>query len=145
MSEMTSTKPYFVKAIYQWILDNNKVPFVEVNAMAPHVAVPPKYVKEGRIILNIDPKAVNRFRMDNDAIEFEARFDDRVLPIFVPMYAVNAIFAADNGQGMTFPPEEAPPLKEMESLLQSTTATVSEKKLVTPEKPKPKLTLLKDE
>jgi len=149
MTEMTSTKPYFVRAIYQWILDNRQTPYIEVNAVLPHVSVPPRYIKDDKIVLDINPSAVNKFYMGLDAISFEARFDNKVLPLYVPIYAINAIFAAENGQGMSFPPESDIYNLSEETILETssditTEGTSSIKQTISPppKKDKPKLTLV---
>ena len=150
MAEMTSSKPYFVEAVYKWIVDNHKTPFIEVDATLPNVSVPPKFIKGGKIVLNINPAAVNRFEMNNEAISFEARFDHKVLPLYVPIYAINAIFAAENGQGMSFPPESEiydMPEEIISEISQeiSTEGTSPVKEVSSsspPKKDKPKLTLV---
>jgi stringent starvation protein B len=146
MAEMSSSKPYFVRAIYQWIVDNNKTPFIEVRATLPGVAVPARYVKEGKIILNISREATNLLEMTNDAITFEARFDHKVYPINVPIYAIEAIFAAENGQGMSFPEEPLELRKEKEFILAADenkpSSKIESKEKETTSKKRPKLKLI---
>lgn len=106
---MTSSKPYLIKALYEWINDNACTPFLLVNAMAPKVEVPEEHVDNGQIILNITPTAVQNLLMDNSAISFSARFGGVPREIFVPVYAVMGIYSKENGQGMMFDYEEPDP------------------------------------
>jgi stringent starvation protein B len=103
---MTSSRPYLIRAIHEWINDNNLTPHIVVNADAEGVSVPPKYVKDGQISLNISAAAVHGFSMDNDWILFDARFGGKSFQVSVPTSAVLAIFARENGAGMSFGEEE---------------------------------------
>lgn len=98
----SSSRPYLVRGIYDWLLDNGLTPYVMVDAGVPNVSVPQQYVKEGKIILNIAPMAVSGLAMGNDAIEFKARFSGIPHHIYVPIKAVEAIYAYENGRGMVF-------------------------------------------
>ncbi|CAA0114418.1 Stringent starvation protein B [BD1-7 clade bacterium] len=102
---MTPTRPYFLRAVYEWILDNECTPFLAVNADAPGVEVPREYVEDGQITLNLAPSAIVDLQMTNDGIEFSARFSGVAQLVRVPMVAVMGIFARENGQGMAFPDE----------------------------------------
>ncbi|CAA0083745.1 Stringent starvation protein B [BD1-7 clade bacterium] len=102
---MTPTRPYFLRAVYEWILDNECTPFLAVNADAPGVEVPREYVEDGQITLNLAPSAIVDLQMTNDGIEFSARFSGVAQLVSVPMAAVMGIFARENGQGMAFPDE----------------------------------------
>lgn len=102
---MTPTRPYFLRAVYQWILDNNCTPFLAVNAQLPGVSVPVEYVEDGQITLNISPSAVAYLQLENTHVEFNARFGGTPRNIYVPMAAVLGIYARENGQGMAFPDE----------------------------------------
>ena len=115
---MTSTRPYLVRAIYEWITDNQLTPYILVNAQAPSVKIPERYVDNGRIILNIGNTAVRGLQLENDGINFNARFDGQTMNVSIPMQAVMAIYAKENGQGMVLdenkgptPPPEPPPEK----------------------------------
>lgn len=99
---MTSNRPYLMRAIYEWILDNNMTPHVLIDADLPNVEVPRQYVEEGRIVLNISPSAVQQFGIDNDSLGFSARFGGKPFSIFAPINAVRAIYAAENSEGMMF-------------------------------------------
>lgn len=103
---MTSSRPYFVRALYDWILENSLTPYLVVNGLMDDVQVPQEYVnKDGQILLNIAPRAVTEFALDNDGITFKARFGGVPREIFVPISAVLGVYARENGQGMMFDPE----------------------------------------
>ncbi|MFT3928690.1 MAG: ClpXP protease specificity-enhancing factor [Spongiibacteraceae bacterium] len=106
---MTSSRPYLTRALYEWIVDNGCTPYVVVNASRDDVQVPRAYVKDGQIVLNIAPSAVVGLKLDNDALEFNARFNGVAMQVYVPMSAVLGIYARENGQGMIFEPEDTPP------------------------------------
>ncbi|MBT8448941.1 MAG: ClpXP protease specificity-enhancing factor [Gammaproteobacteria bacterium] len=99
---MTSNQPYLFRAIYDWIVDNDMTPYALINAEASYVKVPQQSVNEGQIILNISPSAVVAFHSDNEALSFSARFSGVEQSIYIPMPAILAIYAAENGQGMAF-------------------------------------------
>ena len=101
MSEPTSTKPYLLRAIYEWCVDNGFTPYVSVVVDA-NTRVPLEYVRDGEIVLNIGPLATSRMQMGNDSISCSARFGGAPRELFVPMSAVAAIYAKENGQGMSF-------------------------------------------
>jgi stringent starvation protein B len=103
---MTPSRPYLIRALYEWIEDNNMTPHILVNAEAPGVSVPKQHVREGQIVLNVTPSAVHNLRMGNDWIEFSARFGGAARAIQIPVQAVLAIYARENGQGMAFGEEE---------------------------------------
>ena len=99
---MTSNRPYLMRAIYEWILDNDMTPHVLIDADLPSVEVPRQYVEEGRIVLNISPGAVQQFAIDNDCLGFSARFGGKPFSIYAPINAVRAVYAAENSEGMMF-------------------------------------------
>ncbi|HEY3699349.1 MAG TPA: ClpXP protease specificity-enhancing factor, partial [Spongiibacteraceae bacterium] len=105
---MTSSRPYLTRALYEWILDNGCTPYVVVNASRDDVQVPRAYVKDGQIVLNIAPTAIVGLKLNNDALEFNARFAGVAMQVYVPMSAVLGIYARENGQGMIFEAEDAP-------------------------------------
>lgn len=111
---LTSKKPYLIRAIYDWIVDNGLTPYILVNADYPGVQVPKAHVNEGKIVLNISPQACRGLHLENDRIVFTARFSGQTVQIFVIPAAVIAIYAKENGQGMEFGIEaaetSAPPL-----------------------------------
>lgn len=104
---MTPTRPYLLRAVYQWIVDNNCTPHLAVNATLSEVSVPEEYVEDGQIILNISPSAVQSLVMENEFLSFSARFSGTSRNVYVPMRAVLGIYARENSQGMAFPEEPA--------------------------------------
>ena len=109
---MTSNRPYLVKAIYEWIMDNDVTPHVVINALDENVMVPQQYVDEGKIILNVNPSAVQELVIDDECIMFSARFGGKPYNIYAPMNAIIGIYAAENGEGMAFDAEDVPPPKD---------------------------------
>lgn len=100
---MTSSQPYLIRAIYEWIVDNNFTPYLMVDATRKGTVVPEDYLdSEGRIILNISQTATSELIMSNEEITFNARFSGQAIGICVPIYSVKAIYARENGQGMMF-------------------------------------------
>lgn len=116
---MSSSQPYLIRAIYDWIIDNNFTPYLLVNAENDYAMIPRDYVEEGKIVLNINPSAISDLQLGNDYIMFNARFSGKAMEVSVPIVAVLAIYARENGQGMMFdennnnlpptPPEDTPP------------------------------------
>lgn len=106
---MNSSRPYLARALYEWILDNGCTPYVVVNANRDDVQVPRAHVKDGQIVLNIAPTAVVGLKIDNDALEFSARFGGVAMQIYVPIGAVLGVYARENGQGMIFEPDDSSP------------------------------------
>lgn len=104
---MTPLKPYLIRSIYEWINDNDLTPHLLVNAEFPGVMLPTDFVEDGRIVLNIRPAAIQGLSLGNDEIEFNARFSGKSLHIVVPIKAILAIYAKENGKGMIFDPDEA--------------------------------------
>jgi stringent starvation protein B len=111
---MTSNKPYFIRAVYEWVVDNELTPYLLVDAQHPDVQVPQEFVNNGRIILNISPRACRGLHIENDKIVFTARFSGQTFQIYVDPSAVLAVYAKENGRGMEFGPEynepTAPPV-----------------------------------
>ena len=103
-----SRRPYLIRAIYQWTLDNGFTPYLLVAADQPGVTVPTQFVKDGRIALDIGGMAVRELNIENDPIFFSARFGGRPYDIVVPSGAVLAIYARENGEGMAFEVTESP-------------------------------------
>jgi stringent starvation protein B len=99
---MTSSKPYLLRALYEWILDNDFTPHIIADAEAADVDVPSQAIQEGRVVLNISPSATGNLLMENDAVSFKARFSGVSRDIWLPMQAILAIYARENGQGMMF-------------------------------------------
>lgn len=103
---MTSNRPYLLRAIYDWISDNGLTPYVLVDAAQPGVKVPAHVVKNGQVVLNLAMRAVAHLDLGNDRIAFQARFSGVSQSIVIPMHAVLALYAQENGQGMMFPADE---------------------------------------
>ncbi|WP_291773882.1 ClpXP protease specificity-enhancing factor [Luteibacter sp.] len=103
---MTSNRPYLLRAIYDWISDNGLTPYVLVDAAQPGVRVPPHVVKNGQVVLNLAMRAVANLDLGNDKISFQARFSGVSQSIVIPVAAVLALYAQENGQGMMFPADE---------------------------------------
>ena len=102
---MNSSRPYFIRALHEWIVDNQLTPHVMVNATIPGVSVPEKHIKDGKIVLNISPDAISDLVMTNDWVNFEARFSGVAYQIRLPVMSVEAIYAVENGRGMVFEQE----------------------------------------
>lgn len=117
MSAMSTNKPYMVRAIHEWILDNECTPYIVFMAEYPGVSVPQDFVRDGQITLNISPSAVRDLELSNQFVSFNARFGGIPTDIYAPIESVMAIFAKENGQGMGFevdvPPE--PPENDVQS------------------------------
>lgn len=99
---MQSSRPYLVRALNQWLLDNALTPYIVVDAEHPGVEVPRQFVQNGQIVLNMAPTAVRDIFMENEALGFSARFGGQPMRIMVPMAALVAIYARENGVGMVF-------------------------------------------
>ena len=114
---MPQLKPYLIRAIYEWIIDCELTPYLLIDANNQQATLPMDFVDNGKITLNIRPVAVQNIQMENDHIEFDARFHGNPLHVYVPIIAVLAVFAQENGEGMFFNDSEDTP-----------TQTVSDKK-----------------
>lgn len=105
---MISNKPYMIRAMYEWMVDNGWTPHLQVDANYPGVNVPKEHVQDGVIVLNMAPSAIVGLSMDNSWFTFKARFSGIETTLGFPPEAILAIFARENGQGMPFPPEPYP-------------------------------------
>jgi stringent starvation protein B len=105
---LTSNRPYLIRALYEWLLDNGLTPHLLVEADGAGVVIPTQYVEEGRILFNISPSAVQQLQLGNDLISFRARFGGTPMEVRVPPTAVLGIYARENGRGMLFPQEGEP-------------------------------------
>jgi len=99
---MTSSRPYLVRAMYQWIVDNGMTPHILVDATMDGVQVPEQHIQDGKIVLNIAPMAIQGLTLGDADISFSARFGGQSRSLSVPQLAVLAIYARENGQGMMF-------------------------------------------
>jgi stringent starvation protein B len=115
---MTPLKPYLIRSIYDWIIDNNLTPHLLVDATHPHAALPEAYIEDDKIVLNVRPEAINELSLGNTTVEFNARFNGQSMHIIAPVPAIMAIYARENGKGMVFdqeegdntpPPDDTPP------------------------------------
>ncbi|GLO61881.1 stringent starvation protein B [Vibrio sp. MACH09] len=107
MNDMTPRRPYLLRAHYEWLVDNDLTPHLVVDADLPGVRVPDQFVQDGQIILNVAPRAVGNFEMGNETVTFSARFGGQPHSVIVPLYAIQAIYARENGAGTMFEPEDA--------------------------------------
>lgn len=105
LEQMTPRRPYLFRAFYDWILDNDLTPYIVVNTSVYGVLVPQEFVQNNQIVLNIAPQSVGQYISNNEQIEFNARFSGVPQHIVVPMAAVEAIYARENGVGMGFEDE----------------------------------------
>jgi stringent starvation protein B len=115
-SAMTSNRPYLIRAMHEWIGDNGMTPYLLVDAAFPGVRVPPHSIKDGRVVLNVAPRAVAQLELGNQFIRFQARFSGVSQTVELPVAAVQAIYAQETGQGMMLPQdgENAVPAPEPE-------------------------------
>ena len=130
-TSITPTRPYMVRALYQWIEDNALTPYLMVDATTDNVQIPREHVQDGRIVLNIASRATGNMSMGNEYINFSARFGGVSQEIWVPLTAVMGIYAKENSQGMFFDPNEYDnyePEEEAASVSKITTATPKPKR-----------------
>lgn len=99
---MTPSRPYLIRALYQWIADNSLTPHLLVDATAVGVRVPQQYISDGKIVLNIHPNSVRDLLLENDWISFSTRFSGTFYEVAFPVQATLAIYARENGHGMAF-------------------------------------------
>jgi len=99
---MTSSRPYLIRALYQWIIDNDTTPYILVDALIEGVDVPQQHIQDDKVVLNLAPMAIQGLVLGDDAISFSARFSGQSIDLLVPTQAVLAIYARENGQGMMF-------------------------------------------
>ena len=107
ITTMTSNRPYLLRALYEWINDNNLTPYVLADASLPGVQVPKSAIKDDKVVLNIAMRAVASLEINNHGISFMARFSGKRQSIFIPIEAVIAIYAQETGQGMMLPLDES--------------------------------------
>lgn len=117
---MSPSRPYLIRALYEWIMDNHATPHLLVNSELDGVIVPREHVKDGRIVLNVDADAVQGLEIGNESVCFNARFSGSARRIEFPVSAVLAIYARENGRGMMFSEEDGedpqpPPGKDSSS------------------------------
>lgn len=138
---MVSTKPYLVRAIFEWCVDQGLTPYITV-VVGPRTRVPREFVREGQIVLNIGPDATNQLLLGNEEITFQARFNGVAFPVVVPIDAVAAIYAKENSQGMAF--DAQPQARTPEGSAESASEVESESPEPAPPPPgRPHLTRIK--
>lgn len=115
---MTPLKPYLIRSIYEWIIDNQFTPHLLVDAENPNAILPVDFIEEGKIVLNIRPEAIEGLILGNEEIQFSARFFGSSTHIVAPIPAVLAIYAKENGKGMVFDPEEYDPPPPVEKKIE---------------------------
>ncbi len=145
MTTLTSTKPYLVRAIHEWCMDNNLTPHLLVSVDAK-TRVPMAYVKDGEIVLNLSYSATKDLHLDNEAVVFSARFGGISQNLYIPMHAVRGIFARENSQGMFFEIDADSTDLELNLSDENITETTSDKPLEASDKvksKKPTLTIVK--
>ena len=103
---MKPQRPYLLRALYDWLIDSDDVPYVLVDATAEGVIVPTEHVKDGQIVLNLGPNAVRDLVLEQDYVMCSSRFGGRAFELYLPMASVRAIYGRDSQQGMVFPEEE---------------------------------------
>lgn len=106
LHQLTPNRPYMIRAIYEWLSDNNLTPYILVDTSQKGVIVPSQHIQDNQIILNIVAHAVHQLDISNDAIQFSARFSGVSQDIYVPMSSVLGIYAKENGVGLFFDPSE---------------------------------------
>ncbi|SUT92050.1 ClpXP protease specificity-enhancing factor [Actinobacillus lignieresii] len=102
---MKPLRPYLYHAYYNWILDNDNTPYLLVNAEYPDVDVPVEFVRNGKIILNIAPRSIGQYVINDESISFNARFQGMLRDIYIPFGATEAIYAQETGDGIMFQDE----------------------------------------
>jgi len=107
MSQLSPRRPYLLRAFYEWLLDNQLTPHLVVDVTLPGVQVPMEYARDGQIVLNIAPREVGNLELSNDEVSFNARFGGVPRQVSVPLAAVLAVYARENGAGTMFEPEAA--------------------------------------
>lgn len=103
---MTSNRPYLLRALNEWIIDNNMTPYILVDAEYPGSSVPQECIQDGKIVLNISPTAVKNLIIDGELLNCNARFAGKSIALQCPVAAISAIYARENGHGMIFPDEQ---------------------------------------
>ncbi len=139
----TSTKPYFLRALHEWCIDNGYTPHIVVQVDAQTI-VPQAFVQDGQITLNIGAMASNRLVIGNEVIEFQARFGGKVENISVPVSAVSAIYARETGAGMGFEVQSSPAREASVVVPEDRPGQTDGETVASDDKPKrPRLTVVK--
>ncbi|CAM3554254.1 ClpXP protease specificity-enhancing factor [Parendozoicomonas haliclonae] len=109
---MTSSRPYIIRALYDWIVENDCTPYLLVDSHWPGVHLPDRFADDDQVVLNVSPLAVRELELGNDAISFMTRFGGVAYHVYVPSDGVMAIYARENGQGMVFEMDAYPEQEE---------------------------------
>ncbi|MCL6248930.1 ClpXP protease specificity-enhancing factor [Acinetobacter sp. ANC 4945] len=117
--QLTPTRPYLTRALYEWICENRLTPYLLVDATQNGTMVPVQYIQDGQIVLNIAPHATHALHMSNETITFSARFGGVSQNLYIPFSAVLGIYARENGQGMFFDPQEYEGIQNDQNALKS--------------------------
>ena len=104
---MKPQRPYLLRALYEWIIDSDEIPYLLVDATVAGVSVPEAHVQDGQIVLNMSPNAVRDLVMDDAFVMCSGRFSGQPFELYLPMNSIRAIYAKDTREGMVFPEEEA--------------------------------------
>ena len=142
MNELITTKPYMVRAIHEWCVDNGFTPHLMV-VVSSKTRVPMAYVKEGEIVLNLNYSATKDLHIDNEAVTFSARFGGVSQNLYVPMGAVRGIFARENGQGMFFEVGDQAEVSSVKAAESVTVKATPDASTDSQAKKKPTLTIVK--
>lgn len=102
LDTMTSQKPYLIRAIYEWIVEQQLTPYLVVNTQVPGCHVPKEHISDNQIVLNVSSSAAQGLTMDNDMVQFNARFSGVPRQLMIPIDAIAAVISKENGQGMQF-------------------------------------------
>ena len=137
ISSMMPRRPYLLRAFYEWIVDNELTPHLVVDATMNGLRVPEEFVQDGQIVLNVAPHSVGNLEMGNEAVTFNARFGGRPHSLILPLYAIQAIYARENGAGTMFEPEEAYELSSEEGIFEEDLVSTSEEDSSSDDKPEP--------
>ena len=106
---MTSSRPYLLRAMYEWIVDNGMTPYILVDTRNDQVIIPRQFEEDGKIVLNLGPTAVQSLDLGIEAVSFDARFEGSSMDVMVPIEFILAIYTRENGQGMMFADEDLLP------------------------------------
>jgi stringent starvation protein B len=137
-----STKPYLIRAIYEWCSDSDHTPYISVK-VDDQTRVPEEYVRDGEIILNISQDAAYHLTLGNDLIQFSARFNGVTREISIPVSAVQGIFAKESSQGILFLPEEQADPPQAEPGVESSGENPASPRRTSPKGEKPRLQIIK--
>lgn len=136
---MTTSRPYLLRALFEWILDNHQTPYIVVDAEDKEAVVPENLAQNGTIVFNISPDAIGRLNIKNDAVTFDASFSGVIRHITAPIHAVMAIYAQENGAGMMFHEAGVPGEEDFEEQGETKDQKIEQLKTQ-----RPKLRIVKD-